>query len=515
MDVRCPQCETLYELDERQTARRAVTLKCSRCQHVFRFEPGTSISQENQRRWMINSTRDGAVLYLTDFTDLHRWIMEKKVRRDDTISRTGEKWVKLGSVPEFAPIFIVVDSIADLTGSPEDSHIATRVKEGTPASVEVEENTAVETPTARTNDTSERPRVKTNVQFPNANAQRPTSRTPGPSAAPATPAAPAARQGAAPNAASSPASGPARAPQPTPGQLPPRPGGRPHTDTGERSAPRPKPSKPGPAESDPAWAIGDDDSAGPIADAPAAQPSTGSRAPLIIFLLLLVVGGGAATLWFTQPELVQQLLGTAMPDDSPVVALGETTVDEPDAAVAEPEVADPATSVDAALTAAFEAQRAREGELFDGAVFAIHQPLSMAIDMAATRAGKAAEGGLVDEQLASAKKALERGRVRQAKDLFEQVLEFEPRNADAVAGLGFVYLEQSNPERAASQFRRAIDLGGGDGSAYIGLGTAERQRGDAQAAYDAYDLYLGRYPRGEKASIARYQLQQLRKQLGM
>lgn len=496
MDVRCPQCQTLYELDERQTSRGSVTLKCSRCQHVFRFETKSAISQENQRRWMINSTRDGSLLYFTDFGDLHRWIMEKKVRRNDTISRTGEKWVEVGTIPEFAPIFVVVDSISDLTGAPEDSYIATRVREGTPAE---SENTAVETPQGKTGpgpETAERERIKTNVQFPGAKAPKAEAK--------------------ASNTGPNPAAPPQRAPQPTPGELPPRPGGRPHIETGERKVPsgaQKSAPKPAPKPAEPEWAMTTEETSRSEAFEP---ESSGSSIGIILFVLVLLIGGGAAAVWFTQPQLVEQLLGTATPAGEEIVALGETTAattsngettaTEP---ISAPEV------VASAYDAAHAAKQTREGEIFGGVMFAIQQPMNNAIDLALTRAGKAAEGGLVDEQIAEAQKALERGRTSKAKDLFEAVLEFEPKNADATSGLGFIFLEQSNPERAARQFRKAIDYGGGDGTAYIGLGAAERQLGNPEAAYNAYDLYLGRYPRGEKASIARYQLQQLKKQLGM
>jgi predicted Zn finger-like uncharacterized protein len=52
MDVRCPQCETLYEFDDAHFQKSgAVTLKCSNCGHVFRLEPEQNEPiQENQRR---------------------------------------------------------------------------------------------------------------------------------------------------------------------------------------------------------------------------------------------------------------------------------------------------------------------------------------------------------------------------------------------------------------------------------------------------------------------------------
>lgn len=518
MDVRCPQCQTLYELEERQLSSGAVTLKCSRCQHVFRFESGSRPVEENQRRWMINSSRDGAILYLNDFTDLHRWIMEKKVRRDDKISRTGDKWSTIGSIPEFAPIFIVVESISDLTGSPEDSHIATRVREGTPASgagqaapsSSPDDASAPRAEKAPSKQSPERPRVKTEVQFPDASGSMPVADAP---------------QRTPSSEEQTRRERPRRPSRPTPGDLPPRPGGKPPVETGERTAPatsspagKPEPNASDTLEDD--WSIGDTGQPGRVDKVSAEFPvatSSRSRAPMIALVLLLGLGGGAAALYFARPDLVEEFVPGLAQSDA-VVALGETTSDaQPDAAsiVEGTDDIDVDARIDNAYSAAFEAQSRREAELFEGAIFAIHQPLGQAVELATSTASKAAEGGLTDEKLADARSALERGRLSRAENLFEEVLEFEPRNANAIAGLGFIYLEKSNASRAATQFRRAIDLGGGDGSAFIGLGTAERQLDNPQAAYDAYDLYLGRFPRGEKASIARYQLEQLKKQLGM
>ncbi len=36
MDVRCPNCQTEYELDESRLKPAGVTVKCASCEHVFR-----------------------------------------------------------------------------------------------------------------------------------------------------------------------------------------------------------------------------------------------------------------------------------------------------------------------------------------------------------------------------------------------------------------------------------------------------------------------------------------------
>ncbi|MEO1172799.1 MAG: tetratricopeptide repeat protein, partial [Myxococcota bacterium] len=46
-------------------------------------------------------------------TTLQRWIVERKVSRDDEISRTGQKWERLGNIAELATFFQVVEQAAE------------------------------------------------------------------------------------------------------------------------------------------------------------------------------------------------------------------------------------------------------------------------------------------------------------------------------------------------------------------------------------------------------------------
>jgi Flp pilus assembly protein TadD len=105
--------------------------------------------------------------------------------------------------------------------------------------------------------------------------------------------------------------------------------------------------------------------------------------------------------------------------------------------------------------------------------------------------------------------------LQQASVTFRDILSRHPREAAAVSGLGWALLELGRAKEASAEFERAISMDVNHGDAYIGLGTAHRQLGQLQDAYEAYDQYLGRFPKGPKASIASYQMTQLKKQLGM
>ena len=120
-----------------------------------------------------------------------------------------------------------------------------------------------------------------------------------------------------------------------------------------------------------------------------------------------------------------------------------------------------------------------------------------------------------EQQLRDARVALENGRPAVANRLYRAALAEQPNNATAHAGLGWALLEQGDTEAAITQFQSTVRAHPDHGDTYIGLGTAYRQVGQLKEAFHAYDLYLGRFPRGEKASIAAYQVRELKKQLGM
>jgi tetratricopeptide (TPR) repeat protein len=106
---------------------------------------------------------------------------------------------------------------------------------------------------------------------------------------------------------------------------------------------------------------------------------------------------------------------------------------------------------------------------------------------------------------------LERGSVPAAARAFEKALEVDPELPQAKVGLGYVALERGQPSRAVGLFRAAA--GSGSGEALIGLGDAYRRLGKLRAALTAYRNYLDRFPRGDRGSIARHQIELLSEQL--
>jgi len=115
--------------------------------------------------------------------------------------------------------------------------------------------------------------------------------------------------------------------------------------------------------------------------------------------------------------------------------------------------------------------------------------------------------------LSRANEELEGGNSRRAKQLFEQVLDREPGNSEALTGMGWAELSSGNAAAAKRNFGKALDVNPSFGDAYIGLGHANRDLGNAREALDAYKTYLENFPNGSKASIAEYQRDELQKQL--
>jgi predicted Zn finger-like uncharacterized protein len=126
MDVRCERCGTEYEFEDNRVTEEGVTVKCSTCGHLFKIrkksfvltEPVTLGKKEGEdagdRNWMVRKA-DGTVLSFKELTTLQKWIVERKVSRDDEISKSGETWKRLGGIAELASFFQVVD--AATTGS--------------------------------------------------------------------------------------------------------------------------------------------------------------------------------------------------------------------------------------------------------------------------------------------------------------------------------------------------------------------------------------------------------------
>jgi predicted Zn finger-like uncharacterized protein len=144
MDVKCEQCGTEYEFDDGRVTESGINVKCTHCGHIFRVaRPRVSTGEHpvartpsasfqavvetptlprattptRARAWLIRRARTGEVLDFKDLSTLQTWILERKVTRDDEISKSGESWKPLGSIVELSSFFLVVES--DVRRAPE------------------------------------------------------------------------------------------------------------------------------------------------------------------------------------------------------------------------------------------------------------------------------------------------------------------------------------------------------------------------------------------------------------
>ncbi len=101
MFVRCSNCQTQFSLDDRQVGPDGVAVRCSVCRYVFRVEPPPG---SEPVLWQVQ-TVDGEAFSADDLSVMRDWIREGRLHPDDTISRTGKHWIRLGDMPEFSDAF--------------------------------------------------------------------------------------------------------------------------------------------------------------------------------------------------------------------------------------------------------------------------------------------------------------------------------------------------------------------------------------------------------------------------
>ena len=119
MDIKCERCGTEYEFDDNRVTEDGVTVKCSSCGHLFKVRKKSFVLTEPvpqdgpeadavEKNWMVRKP-DGTMLSFKELTTLQKWIVERRVSRDDEISKSGETWKRLGSIAELASFFLLVD----------------------------------------------------------------------------------------------------------------------------------------------------------------------------------------------------------------------------------------------------------------------------------------------------------------------------------------------------------------------------------------------------------------------
>src|SRR4051795_11547584 len=118
MDVRCERCQTDYELEDDSVSPSGSPVQCTTCGHTFVVQRsgalGNALPGEHGEDsppaadWLLE-TMDGQTHRFRNLTSLQKWIIERKVTREDKISKTGHAWRRLGEIIELGAFFDVVD----------------------------------------------------------------------------------------------------------------------------------------------------------------------------------------------------------------------------------------------------------------------------------------------------------------------------------------------------------------------------------------------------------------------
>ena len=142
MDVRCERCRAQYVFEDDQVTAAGLTVQCNGCGHVFRIKkkelvvnfpvnpdeldevPRSASSAERQpspslppqarpapqpRPWTIRRA-SGQTLSFSELNTLQRWIVERKVAREDEVTQGDGAWVRLGTLAELQSFFEVVEA---------------------------------------------------------------------------------------------------------------------------------------------------------------------------------------------------------------------------------------------------------------------------------------------------------------------------------------------------------------------------------------------------------------------
>ena len=469
MDVRCERCSTEYELEDDSVSAEGTDVQCTSCGHTFRVHRPTGGTEAGAGAaaspppadWLLETTSgEGQVHRFRDLTSLQKWIIERKVTREDRISKTGQAWRRLGEIVELQPFFDVVDEAdrakaaaaavgarglsaqaadARRTGrtpaaglsvdgpdapggpgrsTPPAARGAQRSSEIMPVEAPGDE-AGIDTAVVRIG--GGRWKVVVGLVIAGAIAYFGIQRLNGSLGITAAQLAALGRR-AMPERM--------RAPEITPITASP---------AGSPPPAAPPPAAPPPAESPPATPPSEPTA---VAAVPATPPPPPAAAP---------------------------------PAAPPAVETPASVPDQP--------VAAPAT------------ERVRPAG-------------ARARAAAAVAGGQAAPEVSYEQLVIDGDKALENGASGRALRLFERALKLQPEGAEALAGLGYVNLDRQRAEAAVSYFRRSLAVSP-YAPAIFGMGEAYRALGDRTRALEAYQRYLAVSPSGADAPAARRQMKTL------
>jgi predicted Zn finger-like uncharacterized protein len=119
MGIRCDRCQTECKVDDSSAGQSSREIQCSACGHVMIIgpktpaplpsSPGPGTPKPEANEWVVETVH-GRRLQTGEIAALHRWIIERRVTRDDRISCNGQPFQPMAEVAELLPFFDITDS---------------------------------------------------------------------------------------------------------------------------------------------------------------------------------------------------------------------------------------------------------------------------------------------------------------------------------------------------------------------------------------------------------------------
>lgn len=506
MDVSCPRCKTEYEFDDARVPDTGVTVKCTSCNHVFRVrkksqptmttsmpavqlsalqsQPPPSLPKVGDetipakspqaaaavREWKVRQP-SGNIFSFKELTTLQKWIVERKVSRDDEISLTGEAWKRLGNIAELASFFQIVDDakkVHELEAMQQMNKVSTRPDAGA----------APPPPPPAASEESQPPR-----------------------APPAPPPA---------------ASGPATAEVKK--QL---------TETLREPGfvtlpPRPPPSE-APTYKPPPLPIQERREVKPEPEAETIRPAKkGSGAGMILGLLLVLAGLLGAAGYYFVVFLPEQQRAQELKD------LETRARETAEAKLKEDEARKNAERLELEKKAAEAAEaekKKKEEEAAAAAVPDAGAPAPVVSGQSGKEAGtntpppsgtgavekdKPAPKRNADYWISQGDRLRDKERAEAALDAYGKALDLSPENVEALTGKGLCFLDMAKPLQAEPVLEHALKVNARFAPAIMGLAESYRFQGKKEAAINMYQRYLDTFPNGPEAGVAKANIERLK-----
>jgi len=499
MDVRCERCKTDYEFDDGRITEAGVTVKCTTCGHVFKVKkkalvvtvpvkpddgqmsvsPASSVSappagtgafipgpgdRSTSKEWKVRQA-NGNVFTFKELTTLQKWIVERKVTREDEISLTGESWKRLGNIAELASFFQVVDE------AQRAQQLAALQSAGAMGYL----------PPGAT------PSGGYAIPSGDAVSAAQLANFPGPAAFPRPGSNPLLNQVLQPGMQSAAMSASAFPPLQGHGPQAPQVNVTVHNPI---TQPAPVPlTMPAPAGApSPAFsaAITQEDLAA------ARIKGGGGAGKVLVALLVLAVLGGGGYLGYTQYWVPRQ---EAIEREAQGKVEAEKKAAEAKRAAEEAAAAE--AKEKARKAAAEEAARAAAAAATPDA----------GTDGTVTASAKVPRD--FDGWMAQGDRMLEREKAEQALAAYGRAADLNPERAEPHSGRGRALLDMGQRLQAEAAFLQALKLNPRYGEALMGLAETYRNQGKNDEAKKYYEQYLDVLPSGPEAAVARQALQRL------